>query len=134
MNDSNESCPFCSLSGRKVLSESEHALAIRDAFPVSEGHTLVIPRRHVVDPFDLPETELTALLALAQRIKKDLAAQLAPSGFNIGVNIGRAAGQTVMHAHVHIIPRYAGDVPDPTGGVRNVIPGKGRYMGRPGES
>jgi len=127
MSDLNEPCPFCDLSERVVLGETKHAIAIQDAFPVSRGHSLVIPRRHVADLFGLPEHELAEVFALARRIRNNLQSQFSPTGFNIGVNIGQDAGQTVMHAHVHIIPRYAGDVTDPAGGIRNVIPGKGRY-------
>jgi diadenosine tetraphosphate (Ap4A) HIT family hydrolase len=127
MSDSGDRCAFCELVSRPVLGQNEHALAIRDAYPVSNGHTLVVPHRHVIDLFELPDNELLSVFALVREVRALLATEYSPSGFNVGVNIGRDAGQTVMHAHVHVIPRYTGDVEDPTGGVRNVIPGKGRY-------
>ncbi len=127
MSDSRDNCLFCNLSDRLVVCQKAHALAIHDAYPVSKGHTLVIPHRHVADLFDLPHDELVAVFALVRDVKAMLTNELSPNGFNVGINIGRDAGQTITHAHVHIIPRYARDVADPTGGVRNVIPGKGRY-------
>lgn len=120
-------CPFCHLSDRLILAESEHAMAIEDAYPVSPGHALVLPRRHLLDLFDLKPDELAEIFALVGQIKRQLAMALSPEGFNVGVNIGKAAGQTILHAHVHVIPRYQGDVSEPLGGVRNVIPGRGRY-------
>jgi diadenosine tetraphosphate (Ap4A) HIT family hydrolase len=100
---------------------------IRDVYPVSDGHTLVIPFRHVADFFDLHDEELAAVFRLVREAKAALGSEYSPTGFNVGINVGRGAGQTVEHAHVHVIPRYAGDVENPTGGVRNVIPEKGRY-------
>jgi diadenosine tetraphosphate (Ap4A) HIT family hydrolase len=111
----------------RVLAENELALALADAFPVSPGHTLVIPRRHVADFFELSGAETFAVLELLFRMRARLAKERSPDGFNVGINAGVAAGQTVMHAHVHLIPRYAGDVAVPQGGVRNIIPGKGAY-------
>jgi diadenosine tetraphosphate (Ap4A) HIT family hydrolase len=127
MNDSGDYCPFCDLSDRPLVSRNEHAFAIRDAYPVTRGHTLVIPFRHVVDLFELMDYEMAALFALVRKVKANLENEFSPNGFNVGINIGRDAGQTVMHAHAHIIPRFAGDVDDPTGGVRSIIPGRGRY-------
>jgi diadenosine tetraphosphate (Ap4A) HIT family hydrolase len=127
MSASREPCPFCDTEARAILAESKYAIAIADAFPVSAGHSLVIPLRHVHDLFDLSADELADAFGLVGRIKEALQSNLSPAGFNIGVNIGRDAGQTVMHAHVHIIPRYKGDVSDPFGGVRGVIPAKARY-------
>jgi len=120
-------CPFCGLEPGRVLEENELAVAFADAFPVSPGHTLVIPRRHVADFFALEPAEVLAVMELVFRMQNQLAAEGRPGGFNLGVNVGRAAGQTVMHAHVHLLPRFAGDVPDPTGGIRNVLPGRGCY-------
>jgi diadenosine tetraphosphate (Ap4A) HIT family hydrolase len=97
------------------------------AFPVSPGHTLVLSRRHVADFFELSRAEVAGLTDLVFQVQRRLAARLCPGGFNVGVNVGAAAGQTIMHVHVHVIPRYLGDLPQPQGGVRNVIPGKGRY-------
>jgi predicted RNase H-like nuclease/diadenosine tetraphosphate (Ap4A) HIT family hydrolase len=121
-------CPFCSrIASGQVTAESEHAVAFPDGFPVSRGHALVVPRRHVASVCELTEAEQADLWRLAARVRARLAAELAPAGFNIGLNDGAAAGQTVPHAHAHVIPRYDGDVPDPRGGVRWVIPEKAPY-------
>jgi diadenosine tetraphosphate (Ap4A) HIT family hydrolase len=122
-------CPFCQLPAQRVLDSNAHALAVADAFPVSPGHTLIISRRHVADFFELTEGEEAAVHELLCRMKDRLASTLKPDGWNIGVNVGTVAGQTVLHVHVHLIPRYPGDVADPVGGVRNVIPGRGHYTG-----
>ena len=128
MSDSGSSdCPFCSMPSDRLLEQCEHAFVIDDAFPVSLGHTLIISKRHTPSVFDLTGDELASLLRLLDSSKQRLDQSLKPDGYNIGVNVGGAAGQTVSHVHVHLIPRYSGDVPDPTGGVRNIIPGKGRY-------
>jgi diadenosine tetraphosphate (Ap4A) HIT family hydrolase len=119
-------CIFCT-PDREILAESTHALAFADGFPVSPGHTLVVPRRHVVTIFDLPEDEYADCFLLALKVKALLAARHAPDGFNIGANCGEAGGQSVWHAHIHVIPRFAGDTPHPRGGVRNVIPRKAEY-------
>jgi diadenosine tetraphosphate (Ap4A) HIT family hydrolase len=111
----------------RLLVENELAIALADAFPVSPGHTLVISRRHVSDFFDLTAAEVAAVCELLFRMRSRVAAEHDPAGFNIAVNVGTAAGQTVMHVYVHLIPRYPGDVPDPAGGIRNLIPGMGRY-------
>jgi diadenosine tetraphosphate (Ap4A) HIT family hydrolase len=120
-------CTFCSLPVERILEANAQALAIADGFPVTKGHTLIIPRRHVVSFFELTEEETIAVYQLLCRMKDRLNANLKPGGYNIGINVGPVAGQTVEHVHVHLIPRYTGDVADPIGGVRNVIPGKGRY-------
>jgi diadenosine tetraphosphate (Ap4A) HIT family hydrolase len=120
-------CPFCYLPLERFLETNTEALAVADAFPVSPGHTLIIPRRHVTSFFDLTEYEVAALHKLLRRVKNRLDRDLKPQGYNIGINIGPVSGQTVAHAHVHLIPRYTGDVADPVGGVRNIIPGRGRY-------
>ena len=111
----------------RISDARAHAFAVLDAFPVSPGHTLVIPRRHVADIFELTASELKDIVRLIKSVRDQIKRSRHPAGFNIGVNVGRAAGQTVMHAHVHVIPRYLGDVDDPTGGVRGVIPHKARY-------
>ena len=123
-------CPFCFPRAGAVVREAPLVLAVTDGFPVSEGHTLVVPRRHVASIFDLREDERAAIWVMVGEIRSELAARLAPQGFNVGLNDGRAAGQTVMHAHVHLIPRFDGDVPDPRGGVRWVVPGKAAYWTR----
>jgi diadenosine tetraphosphate (Ap4A) HIT family hydrolase len=102
-------------------------VAVPDAFPVAEGHMLVIPRRHVASLFDLSDEEQAALWRLVALVRGKLVSQLQPDGFNVGVNDGPAAGQTVMHAHVHVIPRRTGDVADPKGGVRWVVPAKAQF-------
>jgi diadenosine tetraphosphate (Ap4A) HIT family hydrolase len=106
---------------------NEAAIAFSDAFPVAEGHTLVAPRRHVTSLFDLPVEEQVALWRLVALVRGKLLEELRPDGFNVGVNDGPAAGQTVLHAHVHVIPRRVGDVGDPRGGVRWVVPDKAAY-------
>ena len=110
------------------MASNRLAFAIADGFPVSHGHTLVIPRRLVATWFDATRDEHHALMDLVDEVKRLLDAQHQPDGYNIGINVGAAAGQTVMHLHIHVIPRYNGDVPDPRGGVRHVIPGKGNYL------
>jgi diadenosine tetraphosphate (Ap4A) HIT family hydrolase len=128
MRNSNPTdCPFCRLPGERILASNAEALAIADAFPVSPGHTLVIPRRHVTSFFELTGDEVAAVYELLGQAKDRLDETLEPGGYNIGINVGAVSGQTVAHVHVHLIPRYLGDVADPVGGVRNTIPGRGRY-------
>lgn len=122
-----DACPFCSLPSSRLVGENEHSLAIRDAFPVSEGHTLVISKRHVGSLFELSEVEVQGLFRLLASAKRDLVVTHRPDGFNVGINDGRAAGQTVPHLHVHLIPRYMGDAADPRGGVRWIFPEKADY-------
>lgn len=124
---SEASCPFCELPAERIVFSAEESLVIRDAFPVSPGHTLVIPRRHVGSFFELTEVERDCMFELLAQAKEELDHSFQPDGFNIGINDGAAAGQTVQHLHVHLIPRYRGDVPDPRGGVRWVMPGKAKY-------
>jgi diadenosine tetraphosphate (Ap4A) HIT family hydrolase len=124
-------CPFCQLEASRIVADNALAIAVRDGFPVSPGHTLVITRRHVASWFDATGDERAALMDLVDQVKATLDQELHPDGYNIGINIGEAAGQTVMHLHVHVIPRFAGDVDDPRGGVRFVIPARGNYQ-RPG--
>jgi diadenosine tetraphosphate (Ap4A) HIT family hydrolase len=128
MSDSRPSdCPFCCLPPERVIDSNAHALAVADAFPVSAGHTLVILRRHSASFFELTSEELDAVYELVRRMKNRLDSGLKPAGYNIGVNVGETAGQTIMHLHVHLIPRFIGDVAEPRGGVRNIMPGKGPY-------
>ena len=119
-------CIFCHLD-RSILAETERSFALLDAYPVSSGHTLVIPKRHVVSIWDMTAEEYADAFNLVRQAKNILQLKFQPQGFNIGVNCGEAAGQSVFHAHIHIIPRYDGDVLRPKGGVRNIIPGKGNY-------
>ena len=120
-------CPFCCLEKSRIRLESEYAVAFLDGFPVTTGHTLVIPKRHVASLFDLSEEELAAVWRLVAQVRVTLLAELKPDGFNVGLNDGPAAGQTVLHAHVHVIPRRRGDVADPRGGFQWVLPAKAAY-------
>ena len=120
-------CPFCDVDQARIAWASSHAVALRDGFPVSEGHTLIVPRRHVESVFDLETAELSSVWELVAAARKELTARLSPDGFTVGVNDGVAAGQTVEHAHVHVIPRFEGDVEDPRGGVRWVRPDRAAY-------
>jgi diadenosine tetraphosphate (Ap4A) HIT family hydrolase len=114
-------CPFCD-PGERVLSQNDLAVAVRDREPASPGHTLVIPRRHCTSFFDLSGEEVQACYALLRAERDTIRKELGPDGFNVGVNDGPAAGQSREHVHIHLIPRYAGDHPDPRGGIRHVIP------------
>lgn len=121
-------CPFCAPEEeRELLTESASAYAILDKYPVSPGHALIIPKQHLACYFDLSLHTKTALWLMTDRVKNLLTEKYHPDGYNIGVNIGESAGQTIPHVHIHLIPRYAGDVVNPRGGVRGVIPGKGDY-------
>ena len=125
---SDSTCPFCNLNPKiEVLCETATALAFLDGYPVSQGHTLIIPKRHVADHFELTLREQRALWLLVNRCKTILSDRYHPDGFNVGINVGQAAGQSVFHVHIHLIPRYKGDVENPKGGVRGVIPKKQKY-------
>jgi len=126
-----EGCLFCELqttNRERVVAENELSYAIRDGFPVTEGHTLFIPKRHVANYFGLTPAEVVSI-NLLMTDHKNLLQEQDPtiSGFNIGMNCGYSAGQTIFHCHVHLIPRRTGDVEYPQGGVRHIIPGKGFY-------
>jgi len=120
-------CPFCRLEPAQIVSGNEHALAFLDRYPVAAGHTLVIPRRHVESIFALPPDERASLWQLVADVRAQLQAEHRPHAFTVGVNDGEAAGQTIGHGHVHVIPRWRGDVPDARGGIRWVIPAKAPY-------
>jgi len=121
-------CPFCELD-TSVVAENLLAVGVRDRYPVTPLHTLIVPRRHTADYFDLFASEHRAIAALADEVRRQIQGDdPTAAGFNIGVNSGAVAGQTVFHCHVHIIPRRAGDVPNPRGGVRGVLPNKGDYI------
>jgi diadenosine tetraphosphate (Ap4A) HIT family hydrolase len=120
-------CPFCNLPSERIVDQSDLALVIRDGFPVSPGHTLVIPKRHVGSFFELDQDEVQSMLALLKTAKVVIDEELKPDSYNIGINDGPQAGQTVPHVHMHLIPRYQGDVKDPRGGVRWLIPTKADY-------
>ena len=120
-------CVFCKPQ-REILAENDAALAVFDSYPVSPGHALVVPRRHVATIWDLEPAEYDLCFRLVRELQPILAARFKPDGFNVGANCGEAAGQSVWHAHIHVIPRYRGDTPNPKGGVRHVIPLKGNYQ------
>jgi len=120
-------CPFCNMEPARIARGDQHCFTVRDGFPVSEGHTLVIVRRHVGSFFELTQIEREAVFGGLESAKADLDREYAPAAYNIGINDGEAAGQTVLHLHVHLIPRYEGDVPDPRGGVRWIFPDKAAY-------
>ncbi len=126
-NHSSKDCPFCNLPKSRKLFENNFAIAIRDAYPVSEGHTLIIPKRHIRSLFETTEKERYALYNLLEKVRTELDITLVPSGYNIGINDGATAGQTVPHLHIHLIPRYPGDQEDPRGGIRLIFPEKARY-------
>jgi diadenosine tetraphosphate (Ap4A) HIT family hydrolase len=120
-------CPFCTLPSERIVDQNDLALVIRDGFPVSPGHTLVIPKRHVGSFFELDQDEVQSMLALLKAAKVVIDEEFKPDSYNIGINDGPQAGQTVPHVHMHLIPRYQGDVKDPRGGVRWLIPTKADY-------
>ena len=128
-----DDCPFCQIaagdSDTELIAESAHSVAFYDRYPVSDGHTLVIPRHHEADLFDLDPGERADAWALLDSVRELLVERFNPDGLNIGVNENEAAGQTIHHAHIHLIPRYQGDVEDPRGGIRWVIPDKAPYWG-----
>ncbi|MDP2760583.1 MAG: HIT family protein [Sideroxyarcus sp.] len=124
--DPNDPCLFCT-DPRGVSIQHELAFSARDSYPASPGHTVVIPRRHVASFFDLTAEEVAACMHLIKEEKKLIDDEFRPEGYNIGVNVGPEAGQSIFHVHIHIIPRHKGDVENPQGGVRHVIPKKGHY-------
>jgi diadenosine tetraphosphate (Ap4A) HIT family hydrolase len=124
-------CIFCErIRAGEVLTQNETAVAFADAFPLSPGHVLIVARRHEADLFALSAVEQDALWALLRDIRNGIEQSHHPDGYNIGVNIGAAGGQTVGHVHVHVIPRYTGDVDEPREGIRWIIPAKARYWER----
>ena len=120
-------CPFCNLAEDRIWVQTDSAIAFLDNFPVSLGHTLVIPGDHIGALMELPENDLKEIWELVAHVRKLLIEKYHPDGFNIGINEGFAAGQTMPHAHIHIIPRFNGDVSDPRGGIRWVKPEKAKY-------
>lgn len=127
MPQSQTECLFCDISRDAVIDELGHALAIQDRYPVSCGHTLVLPRAHVKSLFGLDAEAQADIWRLVARVRDELQSRLKPDGFNIGINDGPAAGQTVNHAHIHVIPRFDGDVVDPRGGIRWILPDRAAY-------
>lgn len=126
--DPNNPCLFCHPKPHEIIEETEHALLITDSYPVSKGHCLVIPRRHIKTFFECTEEENREFFYLTNQAKKYVEEQFSPDGYNIGCNNEIAAGQSVFHLHIHIIPRYKGDVENPKGGVRWVIPKSSQYQ------
>jgi diadenosine tetraphosphate (Ap4A) HIT family hydrolase len=120
-------CPFCSPSPQRVVVAGVSAMALWDSFPLNPGHVLVVPRRHVASWFDVRPAEREEMLRVADDARRIVVERHCPDGFNLGVNDGVAAGQTVPHVHLHLIPRYRGDIADPRGGVRWIIPERARY-------
>ena len=133
MASSADGCLFCTLVPDEILIEHSLGVARRDTYPVSKGHTLIIPRRHVASIFDTTPAERQALFELLDQAKALLDRAHQPDGYNIGINGGAAAGQTVMHLHIHMIPRYAGDLGDARGGIRWIFPEKAAYWKKPGD-
>jgi len=124
----NLSCPFCNpVPERELIVESAMVYSMLDKFPVSSGHALIIPKRHTASYFDLSFKEQSACFFMLNKVKEILQKRFNPDGFNVGINIGATSGQTVPHVHIHLIPRYNGDVEEPRGGVRGVIPEKRSY-------
>jgi|AntRauTorcE11898_2_1112593.scaffolds.fasta_scaffold01057_3 diadenosine tetraphosphate (Ap4A) HIT family hydrolase len=128
LNHAANNCPFCSPDkSLKLLTESAQAFAVFDNFPVSQGHSLVIVKRHIADYFSLNSNQQMGLWLMVSRVKKLLQQKYHPDGYNVGFNVNEDAGQSIFHTHIHIIPRYKGDMKNPKGGVRHVIPEKGNY-------
>lgn len=125
--DKPNTCTYCSLSQARIFDETALSIAFKDVFPVSPGHTLIIPKRHVESYFDLTNQEREDMTALMIRVRGKLKEEFQPHGFNIGINEGFAAGQTVSHINMHLIPRHKGDVPEPRGGIRWIFPDKAPF-------
>ncbi|MFA7139116.1 MAG: HIT family protein [Bacteroidales bacterium] len=120
-------CIFCNIEKERIVAENEAAYAIYDGFPVSQGHMLILPKKHFGNYFETDQQTKDELWKLIDECKEIMDKRFNPDGYNIGINCGEAAGQTVMHLHIHLIPRYRGDIKNPRGGVRGVIPHKRIY-------
>ena len=132
MRDPNNPCLFCDSKKSGIAHENDLAYASYDSYPVSEFHCLIIPKRHIKDYFEMTNNELIACNDLIQKVKNEiLDKDNTVKGFNIGTNAGKFAGQSIMHCHIHLIPRRVGDVDNPQGGVRSVIPNKQHYKRKP---
>ena len=128
MKSNEDECLFCQDDPNLVVAKNELCYARKDGFPVTEFHTLIIPNRHIANYFDLYQPEINAIHQMLEKMKKEIEERDdSVTGFNIGVNAGEDAGQSIFHVHVHLIPRRKGDVENPRGGVRGVIPGKQKY-------
>ena len=123
-----EESAFAKIPEAEHIASNRSAFAVWDQFPVTSGHALVIPRRVIGACWSASEEEQIDLLRLVADVRLVIEREHQPDGYNIGINVGESAGQTINHLHVHVIPRYSGDVPDPRGGVRHVIPSKGNYL------
>ena len=129
MPDPNNLCLFCNINSKDLVFDNEHAFVSYDTYPVSKFHSLIVPKRHIINYFDLSNEELLACNDLIKKIKKKIQTEdKTVDGFNIGSNSGKVAGQSIMHCHIHLIPRRKGDVSNPQGGVRGVIPSKQHYI------
>ena len=124
-------CPFCTVDLNRIAFMDDLVVGLWDGFPVSPGHLLIVPRRHAATWDDLTAEEKRALWECVDKAKAVIQSRHQPDGFNVGFNLGAAAGQTVFHFHLHVIPRYSGDVADPRGGVRHVVPAKANYLKEP---
>ena len=132
MRDPNNPCLFCDSKKSGIAHENDLAYASYDSYPVSDHHCLIIPKRHIKDYFDMTNDELIACNDLIQIVKNEIQSKdTNVKGFNIGTNAGKIAGQSIMHCHIHLIPRREGDVDNPQGGVRSVIPNKQHYKRKP---
>ena len=132
MKDPNNPCLFCNINKKDIEEENNLSYASYDSYPVSKNHCLIIPKRHVSEYFDLTKEEIMACNDLISIMKnKIMIEDKSVKGFNIGVNSGKVAGQSIMHCHIHLIPRRVGDVENPQGGVRGVIPSKQHYIRKP---
>ena len=132
MRDPNNPCLFCDSKKSGIAHENDLAYASYDSYPVSDHHCLIIPKRHIKDYFDMNNDELIACNDLIQIVKNEiLSKDVNVKGFNIGTNAGKIAGQSIMHCHIHLIPRREGDIDNPQGGVRSVIPNKQHYKRKP---
>ena len=123
-------CPFCEIINndiQRIIFQNDLAIVLRDGYPISNGHTLIIPKRHVDSYFSITKEERNAIFELVEQTKKDIDNEFKPDAYNIGINDGVEAGQTVPHLHIHLIPRYKGDAEDPRGGVRWLFPDKADY-------
>lgn len=128
LDHKSKTCIFCNPTSKlKFITESALVYAVYDGYPVSKGHVLVIPKRHISNYFDLTAHEQKACWLVVNHVKKLISNEFNPDGFNVGFNVDKAGGQSVFHVHIHIIPRYLGDVKNPKGGIRHVIPDKGNY-------
>ncbi|WP_075506606.1 HIT family protein [Candidatus Pelagibacter communis] len=132
MRDPNNPCLFCDSKKSGIAHENDLAYASYDSYPVSDHHCLIIPKRHIKDYFDMTNDELIACNDLIQIVKNEISRKdVNVKGFNVGTNAGKIAGQSIMHCHIHLIPRREGDVDNPQGGVRSVIPNKQHYKRKP---